>query len=171
MELLTRIPSGCLLTATAVPSLGLLSKSHVPAPSPHVHWQTPFQAGVHKAVAHTISVGLILSCCHRLVAGLSSEPHKTPVLSQLISPPVRGHPQMREPPLTFSCLPGVQVLSCLLSSSFSLLLSFVLPGFVGIFLFRCPRSSASVQQLLCENCRCILNAFVGRDEFHVLLFL
>ena len=40
-------------------------------------------------------------------------------------------------------------------------------------LFRCLRSSASVQQVLCENyyiCKCILDAFVGRDEFHILFF-
>ena len=40
--------------------------------------------------------------------------------------------------------------------------------------FRCPRSSASLQQGLCEDCsicRCILDAIVGRDELHVLLFL
>ena len=38
---------------------------------------------------------------------------------------------MREPLLTLSSLPGIQVPSCLLSSSFSLL-SFILPGYMGI---------------------------------------
>ena len=40
--------------------------------------------------------------------------------------------------------------------------------------FSCLRSSASVQQVLCENCsicRCILDAFVGKDELHILLLL
>ena len=40
--------------------------------------------------------------------------------------------------------------------------------------FRCLRSSASVQLVLCENCsihRCILDEFVGREELHVLLLL
>ena len=38
--------------------------------------------------------------------------------------------------------------------------------------FRCPMSSASLQQVLCEDCpicRCILDAFVLRGECHVLL--
>ena len=40
--------------------------------------------------------------------------------------------------------------------------------------FRCCRSSASVQRELCENssiCRCILDAFVERDELLVCLIL
>lgn len=38
--------------------------------------------------------------------------------------------------------------------------------------FRCPRSSTSIQQVLCENsiCRCILDALVRRCEFYLLLF-
>ena len=47
---------------TAVTSLGLLSKPHVPAPSLSAHWQTPSQPGVRRAVAWTICVGLTLSC-------------------------------------------------------------------------------------------------------------
>ena len=38
--------------------------------------------------------------------------------------------------------------------------------------FWCPRSSANDQPLFCENCficSCILNAFVEKNEFHVLL--
>lgn len=40
--------------------------------------------------------------------------------------------------------------------------------------FRCLRSSASVQPVLCENCsicRCTVDAFVERDAFHILLLL
>ena len=59
---------------------------------------------------------------------------KAPLLSQLISLPGRELPQVREPRLTFSSLPRVQVLSCFLSSSFSLLLSFVLSGYKGVSL-------------------------------------
>lgn len=39
--------------------------------------------------------------------------------------------------------------------------------------FRCPRSSASVQQVVCENCsvcRCILGIPVRRGSFRILLF-
>ena len=39
--------------------------------------------------------------------------------------------------------------------------------------FRCPRSSTSIQQVLCENsiCRCILDVFVGVGGFHILILL
>ena len=59
---------------------------------------------------------------------------KAPLLCQLISLPGMELPQVREPRLTFSSLPRVQVLSCFLSSSFSLLLSFVLSGYKGVSL-------------------------------------
>ena len=39
--------------------------------------------------------------------------------------------------------------------------------------FRCPKSSANVQQVVYENCsicRCILDVLVRSNEFHVLLF-
>ena len=82
---------------------------------------------------------------------------------------------MQEPLLSFSSPPEAQVLSHFLSSSFSLLL------FGPIWLcgnlscpFKCLRSSAHVQLVLCENCfmcRYILDAFMGRDELHVLLLL
>ena len=40
-ELLISIHSGCLLAANnSSPSLGLLSRLHIPAPSPCVHWWT-----------------------------------------------------------------------------------------------------------------------------------
>ena len=59
---------------------------------------------------------------------------EAPLLCQIISLPRMGLPQMRDPRLTFSSLPRVQVLSCFLSSSFSLLPSFVLSGYKGISL-------------------------------------
>lgn len=59
------------------------------------------------------------------------------------------------------------------SHSSSSLLSY--PLYRNIFLsFWCLRSSASVQQVLCEDCsicRCILDALVRRDELYVLLLL
>ena len=56
-----------------------------------------------------------------------------PLLSQLISPSVRGLPRMWEPLLCFSSPSGAQIPSCFLSSSFPLL-SFILPSYAGIFL-------------------------------------
>ena len=38
---------------------------------------------------------------------------------------------------------------------------------------RCPKSSANVEQVLCEDCficRCILNVLARRDKFHIILF-
>ena len=52
------------------------------------------------------------------------------LLSQSISPSERGFPQIQESQLP---CPGVQVLPCFLSSSFSLLFS-VLPSYAGIFI-------------------------------------
>ena len=69
---------------------------------------------------------------------------------------------------------GLRVLSCFLSSSFSLLFC---PTHLcrDIYsLFWCPVSSASVQQVFCENCciyRCIPVASMERDDLHILLLL
>ena len=66
--------------------------------------------------------------CHSVLPVPKARP-----LSPVISLLVRGLPQMQEPLLTFSSSPGVQVLSrSLLAIVF---LSFILPGYVGIFLF------------------------------------
>ena len=38
---------------------------------------------------------------------------------------------------------------------------------------RCPKSSANVEQVLCEDCficRCIFDVLVRRDKFHITLF-
>lgn len=111
--------------------------------------------------------------CHRPATGLSSEPPGSPLL-QLISLLIRGLPQMQGPLRTFSSPRGVQVPSCFLSSSFAFFFSpYPLCGDLSCP-FRCPRSSASVQQVLCGNCftcRCILDTFVGREKLHVLLLL
>ena len=83
----------------------------------------PSQAGVHRAVARTICVGLTLSCLPQTCCWALLQTPEDPLLSQLISPPVRGLTQMQEHLLTFSSPPGVQVLSCFLSSFFPFFLS------------------------------------------------
>ena len=55
-------PQAIFSQPTAVPSPDLLFTPHIPAPSPHVHWWTPSQAGVNRAVVRTICLGLTLSC-------------------------------------------------------------------------------------------------------------
>ena len=104
------------------------------------------------------------------------------LLSQLISPSERGFPFQRggfpyfgiSPLLQLPCL-RVQVLSRFLSSSFSLLFFHPTQLCRGLYSpFWCPRSSASVQPVVCENCciyRCIPDASVERGELHVLLLL
>ena len=82
---------------------------------------------------------------------------------------------MWEPLLSFSCPPRAQVPSSIRSSSFSLL-TMVLPDYSGniSYPFKYLRSSARVQQLLCEiysTSRCILDTFMERRELHVLLLL
>ena len=85
---------------------------------------------------------------------------ETPLLSQLISLPVRGLPQVWEPLVSFSSPLGVQVLSCFLSSSFSLLLSFILPGYVEIFLVL-----SGVQGPLLVYCSCSVRLVPFVDVF------
>ena len=98
---------------------------------------------------------------------------EAPLLSQL---PVRGLLQMWEPLLSFSS-PTRGTGSIPLPFLFFFSSSFFHPTLLlgGLSCpFRCPSSSVSVQLVLCEKCsicRCILDAFVGRDEFHILLLL
>ena len=127
-------PQTVSLQPTAVLPAGLLSNQHVPAPNPHVHWQT------HIPVCSMQGCGMDRLCRSRSVLSVTDWPFHpplttsdTPLLSQLISPSMRGLPWMREPLLCFSSLREVQSWSNFLSSSFPLL-SFVLPSYVGIFL-------------------------------------
>ena len=92
------------------------------------------QAGPRRAVARTTFIGLTLSCLPQTGCCSLLQAPESPLLSQLMSPQVRGLPQVWAPLLTFSSLPGAQVPSCFLSSSFPLLLSSVLPGHMRIFL-------------------------------------
>ena len=111
----------------AVLSLGLLSNPHIPAPSPRAHWQTCFSLGC---------AGLWHRLCrsHSVLSATDGSFHPPPtasdalLLSQIISPSVRGLPWMREPLPFLSSPPGSQVLSHFLSSSFSFLLSFIIPS-------------------------------------------
>ena len=80
--------------------------------------------------------------------------------------------QMGAPPSSHKC---PRVVGPFFDSSFLLFLLSSYPvvrGFISCP-FRCPKSSANVQQVLCENrsiCRCILDVLVRRDKFCILLF-
>ena len=100
------------------------------SPNPMFQHPTPVhngghlsQAGACRAVAQTICVGLTLSCLPQAGCCALLRAPKAPLLSQLISPPVRGLPWMQESLLSFRSPPGVQVLTRFLSSFFSLFLS------------------------------------------------
>ena len=128
-------------------------------------------------MAQTICVGLTLSCLpHTGCCALLQAP-EAPLLSQLISSPMRGLPQMRKPLLFFSSPPTRGAGPIPLPFLFLFPSSFFWPTWLCGDIscpFRCLRSSVSVQQVLCENssiCRFILAAFVGRDELHILLLL
>ena len=123
------------LQPTAVLSLCLLSKPHVPAPSPHLHqwthisgWGTQGCGTDHLCRSHSVLLVTDQLLCSPLIAP------EAPLLSQLISLPVRGLPQMWETLVSFSSPKGVQVPLRFISSPFSLLFSFVLPGYAQIFL-------------------------------------
>lgn len=99
-----------------------------------------------------------------------------PLLSQLMSPSFEGISPDVGNFLSFNTLRGAgpipyPLLSLFSPSSFfhptQLFRDFFCP-------FWCPRSSANDQPVFCENCficRCILNAFVEKNEFHVLLLV
>ena len=160
-EPLTLVPSGCLLIANSnpLPEFALQTLHSSTQPLAHISgWGT-------QGIAWTMCVGLTLSCLPQ--TGCCTL-FWAPLLSQLISLPVRELPQMWDPLLSFSRPQGHKCLPASFPSSFSLL-TLVLPGYSGnlSYPFRCLRSSARVQQLLCEICsnlRCILDTFMVRSE-------
>ena len=123
------------LQPTAVLSPGLLSKPHVPAPNPCPHqrthvlgWGTQGFGMDHVHRSQSVLPAIDWSLYSPPIAP------EAPLVSQLISLLVRGLPRMQEPLLSFSIPPpGAYIPSHFLSSSFSLLLSFILPGYMGIF--------------------------------------
>ena len=167
------IPSGCLLAANSSPPPGLLSNPHVPAFSPCVHQQTHVPVWGMQGYS---TDNLYRS--HSVLSATDWPFHPpltasdAPFLSQQIAPLVMG-------------LPGCRNLSSVSAPPWGtdpilLPLLFFFPSFFHSTQlcgdlscpFWCPRSSASVQPVFCENCsicRCILDAFVERDELHVLL--
>ena len=162
---------------TAVLSLGLLYKPHVPAPSPCLHQWTHISGwGMQGCgIGHLCRSHSVLPTTDRLLNSPPIAP-KAPLLSQLISPPLRGLPQMREPLLSFSSTPrgaGPIPLPLLFLFPSSFFHPTQLCGDLSCP-FRCPRSSDSVQLVLyesCSICRCIIVAFVGKGELQVLLLL
>ena len=129
---------------TSVLSPGLLSKPHIPAPSPRLHPQTHLPGSGEQGCGkdHLCRSHSVLPATDRLLCSLLITP-EAPLLSQLISPPVRVLPWMWEPPLFFSSPPGSQVLSHFLSSSFFLF-------FLSSYLFMWGSFfSFSVSKVLC----------------------
>ena len=146
--------------STAVLSLGLSSEACIPTPSSHPYQQTcvlgwSIQDGGTDHLCKSLSCLPLTGCCAFLWASFSS---------QVTSLLVRGLPRVPELLFSFSSLPGVQDLFCFFSFSFC---TNWLPGNLSCP-FRCLRFSVSVQWD-CSIYRCILDTFVGRGEFHILL--
>ena len=161
---------------TVVISPSLLSKLHIPAPSTCLHWRTHLSdCGAQGCGKDNLCRShSVLPTTDRLLLSRLIAP-EAPLLSQLISPPVRRLPLIRN--LSSPSAPHRGAGPIPLPLLFLFPSSFFCPTWLcgDLFCpFRCPRASASVQQVLCENCsicRCILDAFVGRDELHILLLL
>ena len=146
-------PQGVSSPPIAVLCLGLLSRPHIPAPSPCLQRRTPSQAGWAGLGAVPVcsphSVLLPHAGCRGLFPGCGDHPS--------LSAPLR--------------VAGSISLLFLFLSFFLLI---YLAQQESILSFWCPRSSASFLQRLCENCsicRCILDAFVERDQLRVCLIL
>ena len=158
-------PQAVSLQPTAVPSLGLLSKPHVPAPRPCAHQRTPISGWGSQGCGtdHLCRSHSVLPATDQL---LHSPPTaaEAPILSQLMSPLERVFPRCGN--LSSPSAPSHQGRrSCPTSSPLPFPFFFPLSCLVMQGSFRCPRSSAGVQAVLCENCSicgCILDAFVGR---------
>ena len=116
-------------------------------------------------------VGLTLSCLSQTCYCVPFWFPEGPSQSQLISPLWAGVFECGNLFYPSTPSPGVMVLPV---SSF--LFFFHHPTWLhGDFScpYRCPRSSTSVQQVLCENCsicRCILDVLVRGGKLHILLF-
>lgn len=113
-------------------------------------------------------VPTICPACHGPTISLSSNSSRCSSSAQLISLLVRGFLWMWEPLCFFRSpqTPGAWThpISSLLF--FPFLLSYLVIKDLFCTL-QCPRSLANVQLVLCENvsiCRCILDAFMERDE-------
>lgn len=152
--------------------LDFLCRPCIPAPSPSAHWQT-----------HILTCG-VQGCCldhpRRYHSVLSTTdwsfnpyqaPSNAPLLSQLISPPVRGfHGCGNSQPFRSPRASGSVPLHSLF---FSLIfLSSYLATWGSFLFFPVFKSLCQFQLMLCENCsicRCILDTFVKRDVVYILL--
>ena len=153
---------------TAILSLGLLFKPHVPAPSPCVHQRTLISGWAMQGCGmdHLCRSHSVLPATDWLLSSPPS-PRSSPSVPDLpvgegASPDVGTSPHLQ--------FPARGAGPVLLPLLFLFPSSFFHPTWLHGDLscpFRCPRSSASVQQMFCENCSictCILDVFVGRDK-------
>ena len=135
----------------------------------------PSQAETCRVVTWTICVGLTLSCLPQTSCWTLLRVPEPPILpadlpaSEGASPNAGTSSYLQLP--ARDAVPFLLPLLFLFPSSFFHLTQLCQDL---SYLFRCLRSSASVQQVLCENCsicRYILDEFVRRDELRVLLLL
>lgn len=93
----TPFPPDCILTSTPVPSLGFVCKPYFSALGPHLHQQTDFSGWDMQGCgmdlfcrSHSVLSATDRFMCSPLIDS------KVPFLSQLISPLVKGFPQIWE---------------------------------------------------------------------------
>ena len=145
-------------------------------PAPFHTCEHTSQSGACRAAVRTICVFLILSPLTQIGRfTLFLQPQMLPFCPNWV--PCRRGVSLHSgiSPLLQLPLPGVQVPSHFLSSSFFLLFFHPTQLCRDLYSpFQCPRSFASFQLVFCENCciyRCIPDASMERDEFHVHLLL
>ena len=151
-------------------------QTSVPAPSPHAHWQIPVSGWDVRDCGpdHLCKSHSLLHATDQLL-GSPSSPHSSLSVSADLpigegaSPDAGTSAHLKLPDR--SANPVLLPLLFLFPSSF-----FPHTQLCGDLScpFRFPRSSASVQQGICENCsicRCSFDTFVGRDEHHILPLL
>ena len=136
---------------TAVPSTGLFLNPTVSAPVCTSRHRSKY--GANRALAQTISASLTLSCLPQPgCCTLLQDPKLPSVPADL--PTSKRASQVWEPLLSFSSPPSYAGSFLTLFSVWGLLLVF-------------SRHSARLLSI----CRCILDAFVRKVEFHILLIL
>ena len=167
-EFITPIPSGCLLAVNSSPLPGFVLQIPLSCTQ---HLSTPIDTCLrlgHVGLWHGPSVYVSFSsACHRPVAEFSSNGLWIASSVSIDLPIIeRASPDVETS--LFLQLPTYKVVGSILLSLLFFFSSFFHPTWLSWNLscpFRCLRSSASVQPVLCENyiiCRCIFDTFMGR---------
>ena len=158
MELLTPVPSGCLFTANSCPFPGFTLQNPLSSTQP------PSQQVAQDPGRNVQSCGVDHVCSSYFVLPSTDHSLCSPLIPRRSFSVPDDFPIMREFFLSVGTSPHLQLPARLAGLFYFFFLSsyLVVRGF--FLSFRCPKSSADVQQVLYENCsicRCILDVLVG----------